>query len=186
MLPEISLNILDISQNSIAAKASLIQITVETRTEEALLRVVIEDDGKGMSEEALARVTDPFFTTRTTREIGLGVPFFKQEAESTGGTFSIDSDPGRGTIVTAVFHTDHIDCMPLGDLNATIRSLVTMEPQIDFLYTRIVDGRSFVLDTREMREILGGVPFDAPEVSEFLSQFLEENENELSGNGRCG
>ncbi len=180
MLPEISLNILDITQNSISAGAGLIQITVETRTGENLLRVTIEDDGKGMTKEALEHVEDPFYTTRTTREIGLGVPFFKQGAESTGGVFSIESEPGEGTVVTAEFHTDHIDCMPLGDLNATIRSLVTMEPQIDFRYKRIVDDASFVLDTREMREILGDVPFYVPEVSEFLAQYLEENENELS------
>ncbi len=183
MLPEISLNILDIAQNSIAAGASLILITVETRTEENLLRVDIEDDGKGMSEEVLENVEDPFYTTRTTRGVGLGIPFFKQEAESTGGSFSILSEPGKGTKVTARFCTDNIDCMPLGDVNATIRSLVTMEPGIDFCYTRIVDGSSFVLDTREVREILDGVPLDAPEVSEFLNQYLNDNETELSGNG---
>ncbi len=182
MLPEISLNILDIAQNSISAHASLIRITVETLTDKALLRVVIEDDGDGMDEEALASVTDPFFTSRTTRSVGLGIPFFKQEAESTGGHFEIASEPGSGTAVTAEFRTDNIDCMPLGDVNSTIKSLVTMEPDIDFLYTRIIDGRSFDLDTREMREILGDVPFDSPEVSEFMSEYLEENENELSDN----
>ncbi len=183
MLPEISLNILDVAQNSISAQASLIRITVETRTKEYRLRIVIADNGKGMSPEALDQVTDPFFTTRTTRQVGLGIPFFKQGAESTGGSFSIGSEPGAGTVVTAEFCTDNIDCMPLGDLNATIRSLVTMTPGIDFLYTRIVDDRSFVLDTREMREILAGVPLDAPEVSEFLRQYLKENEEELLQNG---
>ncbi len=179
MLPEISLNILDIAQNSISAKASLVQITVETDTVSRRLRVVIEDDGKGMSEEAVAAVTDPFYTTRTTRSVGLGIPFLKQEAECTGGEFSICSEPGRGTVVSAVFCTDHIDCMPLGDVNATILSLVTMNSYPDFLYRRMVDGRSFSLDTREMREILGNIPFDQPEVYTFLRDYLEENETDV-------
>ncbi len=186
MLPEISLNILDIAQNSISAGASLIRITVDTRTREHRLQVVIADDGEGMSEDALAKVTDPFYTTRTTRGVGLGIPFFKQEAEASGGSFSIDSAPGIGTTVQALFCTDNIDCMPLGDLNATIRSLVTMEPEIDFCYTRSADDRSFILDTREMRQILGDVPFDAPEVSEFLAEYLEENEKELMENDAGG
>ncbi len=181
MLPEISLNILDIAQNSISAGASLIAITVESRLAEHRLTVVIEDDGRGMSAEAIAQVEDPFYTTRTTRSVGLGVPFFKQEAECTGGSFAITSEVGSGTKVEAVFCTDHIDCMPLGDLNATMQSLITMNPRIDFCYTRRVEDGSFVLDTREMREILGDVGFDTPEVTAFLTEFLEENENELNG-----
>ena len=179
MLPEISLNILDIAQNSISAEASLIQIKAESDSDKCLLKVTITDNGKGMTEEMLTAVTDPFFTTRTTRSVGLGIPFFKQEAECTGGSFSIDSACGRGTTVTALFHTDHIDCMPLGDMSATIHELVTMNPAIDFVYERRVDDRGFTLDTREMREILGEVPFDLPEVSEFIQSYLEENESEI-------
>ncbi len=180
MLPEISLNILDIVQNSVVAEASLIQITVDTTTAGALLRIEVADDGVGMSEEMLASVIDPFFTTRRTRSVGLGIPFFKQEAESTGGDFSIISSPGEGTTVTAIFCTDHIDCMPLGDINATIEALITMYPQLDFAYRRIVDEREFCLDTRQMREILGDVPLDAPEVRGFIQDFLAENEESLS------
>ncbi|MCD8150725.1 MAG: ATP-binding protein [Clostridiales bacterium] len=181
MLPEISLNILDIAQNSIVAEASLIQITVDETTEGHLLKAEIEDNGRGMSEDTLASVIDPFFTTRKTRNVGLGIPFLKQEAESTGGMFHIQSEPGKGTVVTAIFCTDHIDCMPLGDVNATIHSLITMNPQIDFFYRRVVNDRSFELDTREMRGILGGIPFDTPDVSLFLKQFLEENEATVIG-----
>ena len=180
MLPEISLNILDIAQNSISANASLIQITVASDTCNHLLQVTIEDDGKGMSEDAVHAVTDPFFTTRTTRNVGLGIPFFKQEAECTGGSFFICSEPGQGTKVKTVFCTDHTDCMPLGDINATIHSLVTMNTQVDFCYRRSVDGRSYVLDTRELREMLGDISFDVPDVSQFLREYLEENENELT------
>ena len=179
MLPEISLNILDIVQNSISAKASLINIVVESNRTEQLLKVRISDNGRGMTEEQIASVTDPFFTTRTTRSVGLGIPFFKQAAECTGGDFSIVSRLGEGTTVEAAFHTDHIDCMPLGDVNATIHSLVTMNSSIDFLYERYLDDRSFVLDTRQMREILGDIPFDVPDVSIFLKNYLEENETEI-------
>lgn len=182
MLPEISLNILDIAQNSISAKASLIRIAVETNTKENLLKITIADNGAGMSKEAVSSVIDPFFTTRTTRNVGLGIPFFKQAAECTGGEFFIESQQGKGTDVMTVFHTDHIDCMPLGDVNATIHSLITMNPGVDFCYERKIDERSFILDTREMREILGDIPFDLPDVSVFIKNYLEENETEIRKN----
>lgn len=103
MMPEISLNILDVAENSVRAGASLIEIGVSVQTEEDTLTVVIKDDGCGMSAEQVEKVQDPFYTTRTTRRVGLGVPFFKQAAESTGGSFSIMSELGKGTVVTAVF-----------------------------------------------------------------------------------
>ncbi len=188
MLPEISLNILDVAQNSISAEASHIRIEVAEGSADHSLKVVIADDGRGMTKETVEQVIDPFFTTRTTRKVGLGVPFLKQAAECTGGAFSIASEPGVGTTVTATFHTDNIDCMPLGDINATIHSLVTMNTGIDFRYERSVDGASFVLDTEEFREILGDVPFDEPEVSGFIRSFLEENESEIinGGEGAAG
>ncbi len=179
MLPEISLNVLDIVQNSVTAGASLIQITVEEITEKNRLSVEITDNGCGMTEEMLCAVQDPFFTTRTTRTIGLGIPFFKQEAEAVGGSFYLASALGEGTTIAAVFCTDHIDCMPLGDINATIHALITMHPALDFVYTRTLDRSTFVLDTREMREILGGIPFDEPDVAVFIKQYLEENETDL-------
>ena len=132
MLPEISLNILDISENSVSAKATEIKIVICVNTQQNQLMVQITDNGKGMDAETLNRVTDPFYTTRTTRKVGLGIPFFKQEAECTGGSFSISSVPGKGTQITAVFCTDSIDCMPLGNLNETVYSLIVMHPDIDF------------------------------------------------------
>lgn len=180
MLPEISLNILDISQNSISAGATLIEIKVDINTEKKQLFVMINDNGKGMSEGQLAQVADPFFTTRTTRNVGLGIPFFKQAAECTGGDFSISSVPGKGTGVMALFCTDHIDCMPLGDINATIHSLVTMNESIDFYYEYKVNHDKFELDTREIRKIVGDVSFQEPEISEFLRGYLEENEAEIN------
>lgn len=180
MLPEISLNILDIAQNSISANADRIEIRLFRDTDRKTLTVTISDNGTGMTEEIVREVTDPFFTTRTTRKVGLGIPFFKQAAECTGGKFSISSKVGSGTCTKAVFCTDHIDCMPLGDVNATILSLITMNEQICFFYEYRVNHSGFHLDTGEMREILGDISFSQPEVRKFLKEYLQENESEVN------
>lgn len=179
MLPEISLNILDITQNSISAKASIVDILVAIDRQLEQLHLRIRDNGKGMDPQTVEHVTDPFYTTRTTRKVGLGIPFLKQAAQATGGAFSIESEVGVGTVIDAVFHTGHIDCMPLGDICETIQSLVIMNQQIDFVFTYKVDEREFVLDTRELKEILGDVSFQEPEVSAFICEFLRENKTEV-------
>lgn len=181
MLPELSLNVLDISENSVKAGASLITICVSADHAADRLVIEIADNGCGMSSEQLARVTDPFYTTRTTRRVGLGIPFFKYAAESTGGSFRMESAPGQGTTVTAVFGLSHIDRMPLGDMSSTIHNLIVYHPDRDFRYTFTADGLSFTLDTREMRELLGDVPLDAPEISAYILEYLTENHLETSG-----
>ncbi|MDD7025359.1 MAG: ATP-binding protein [Lachnospiraceae bacterium] len=178
MMTEISLNILDIAENSIRASASLVTIDVTIDTAADRLRVFIGDDGCGMTPEQLAHAEDPFFTTRTTRKVGLGIPFFKMAAESAGGDFSIWSRPGKGTIVQADFGLSHIDRMPLGDICGTIHTLIVFNPGTDFLFTYTYDQKSFHLDTREFREILGDVPFDVPEVSRYIADYLKENKQE--------
>lgn len=178
MMTEISLNILDVAENSVRAHASLIEITVAANTQSDTLTVMIKDNGCGMTKEQAENAADPFFTTRTTRKVGLGIPFFKYAAESTGGSFTIDSTPGAGTTVTAVFGLSHIDRMPLGDMTSTIHTLIVYHQQIDFLYTYCMDERSFTLDTREFRQILGDVTFDQPEVSSYIREYLEENKSE--------
>ncbi len=130
MMTEISLNILDVAQNSVSAGASLIEISVIADTESDMMSVTVKDDGCGMAEEQLSKVTDPFFTTRTTRNIGLGVPFFKMSAESTGGRFKIESEKGRGTCVTAEFILSSIDRMPLGDITGTVHTLIVFNADI--------------------------------------------------------
>ena len=181
MLPEISLNVLDIAQNSIRAEADLIEIGVLVDRKADTLTVIINDNGCGMTKEQIAHVEDPFFTTRSTRKIGLGVPFFKMSAIITGGSFEITSEVKVGTKVKAVFVLSHIDRMPLGDINSTIHTLVTYNTNIDFVYTYEFDGESFVLDTRQMKEILGGVPLDSPEVSAYIKEYLDENKKETDG-----
>lgn len=180
-MPEISLNILDIAENSTRANASLVEIFVVIQTLEQTLTVIIKDNGCGMTKAQTEQVTDPFFTTRKTRRVGLGIPFFKYAAESTGGSFTLASRLGEGTAVKAVFYTSHIDCMPLGQISETIHTLVVYHPETDFVYTYQVDNRQFVLDTRQFREILGEVPFSAPEVSRYIMEYLTENKAQTDG-----
>lgn len=181
MLPELSLHILDIAENSVRAEASLISIRVFVSPASDFLSIEIEDNGTGMTKEELLKVTDPFFTTRTTRRIGLGVSFFKMAAENSGGTFSITSAPGEGTCTKASFGLSHIDRMPMGGLVQTIHTLVTMHPETDFIYDYTYEDRSFHMDTREFRRILGDVPFGEPEVSRFILSYLTENQQETDG-----
>ncbi|MEG1457787.1 MAG: ATP-binding protein [Acetivibrio sp.] len=179
MMPELSLNILDIAENSIRAQASLVEIEVLADTQEDILSICIKDNGKGMTKEQAAHVEDPFFTTRTTRKVGLGIPFFKQAALSTNGSFSIVSAPGEGTVVKASFQLSHIDRMPLGDITSTIHTLVTFNTHTDFLYRYTYNKESFTLDTREIKEILGDVPLNSYEVSSYIKDFLLENKSEV-------
>ena len=180
-MQELSLNILDVVQNSIAAGATLVEISVKRSTQPPCpMKIVIIDNGRGMSQEQLEQVTDPFYTTRTTRKVGLGVPLFQMAAQMTGGDFSIQSQLGVGTTVTAVVMTSHIDAMPLGDMAATMASLIQTCPQTDFVYTYQIDEHSFTLDTREMKEILGDVSLSAPQVVLFIRDYIAENTAQVS------
>ena len=172
---ELSLNILDIAQNSITANASLITIEVLENTVEHTLLVGIYDNGKGMSEEQVRSVIDPFFTTRTTRKVGMGIPLFKMAAEQTGGSLEIKSELGVGTEIRATFKTDSIDFTPLGEVASTIQMLITMNTDRDFVYKHKVDEKEFVCDTRELKGILGDVPLDTYEVSQWILEFIKEN-----------
>jgi hypothetical protein len=173
MMPEISLNP-GVAQNSVTAGSSLTEIKYG-RPGERPADGFIRDNGRGMTEEQVRRVTDPFFTTRTTRKVGLGVPFFKMAAELTGGSFRIESTPGVGTEITAVFGLGHIDRMPLGDMAGTMTALIGPNPSLDFLLRYAVDENGFVMDTREIRKILDGVPLSEPEVLSFITGFINEN-----------
>lgn len=179
MLPEISLTVLDIVSNSITAGASNVSILIGADRATDRLTFTVEDDGRGMTKEQLERATDPFYTTRTTRDIGLGLPFLKQEALMTGGDFSISSEPGKGTSLTAVFGLSHIDRMPLGNITETIHQLIIYNENVRFLYTYRFDSKEFTLDTAEIREILGDVSFKEPEVSGFILAFLEEHKQDV-------
>ena len=178
---ELSLHILDITENAVRAGASLIRIEVLEDTCAHTLTIGIYDNGSGMDEETVNRVLDPFYTTRTTRKIGMGIPLFKMAAEQTGGSFHLSSKLCFGTNVQAKFKTDHVDCTPLGDMNETMLTLLTMHEDIDFYYRRKCDEREFVLNTMELREILTGVPFHEPSVRAWLQGFLDENTKQVVG-----
>lgn len=180
-MTELSLNILDIAENSVKAGASLTEIMVTVKSDANFLEIIISDNGCGMSEEQVKKVIDPFYTTRTTRKVGLGVPFFKESAEAAGGSFFIESKVGVGTTVKASYELDNIDRMPMGDLTATIHTLVTMHDDLDFLFTYKVDENEFVLDTRELREILGDISFKEYEVSQYIKDYLKENITSVTG-----
>lgn len=178
-MKELSLNILDIAENSVKARASLTQILLSETAN--TLTLTIADDGCGMDAETVRRVTDPFYTTRTTRSVGLGLPLLKLEAEMTDGTLDVVSrheaefPDNHGTTVTAVFHTDHIDCPPLGDVVATMTTLIQGHPDTDFLFRHEREGRESVeLDTRELRLVLEDVPLDSYEVLQWIDGFLKE------------
>ena len=172
---ELSLNVLDIAQNSVRAEAGLIEIELLESTEKNELIIGIYDNGKGMTKEQLEAVSDPFFTTRTTRKIGMGIPLFRMAAEMTDGKLEIESEVGVGTRVKAFFRTDHLDFVPVGDMASTMVTLITMNEHIDFLYRRSVDDKSFTLDTRSLKEVLGGVPFSEPSISAWLRDYMNEN-----------
>lgn len=177
---ELSLNVMDVAQNSVMAGATLTMIRVMEQGNH--LQIEIRDNGKGMTEEQVKNVTDPFYTTRTTRKVGLGVPLFKMQAEMTGGGLTITSKPGEGTDVVATFDMSHVDMIPIGDMESTILLLITCNPDSDFVYYRSHDDRSFTLDTREIRAVLGeDVPLNTPDVTAWIKEFLQENLDSIQG-----
>ncbi len=179
---ELSLNVMDVAQNSITAKASLVTIIVKESDKDDFLDITIKDNGCGMTKEQVQNVIDPFFTTRTTRKVGLGVPLFKMAAEQTGGSFSIDSTVDVGTTLYAHFVKSSVDMTPLGDINSTVKILVQCNPDIDFVFSHSTDNGEFTLDTKELREILGeDVPLNTPDVLEWIGGFLSEQSNIICG-----
>ena len=177
-MKELSLNVLDITKNSVKAGASLIHISLVEAG--SLLTMTITDNGCGMKPEVLETVMNPFYTTRTTRKVGMGVPLLMLAAEQTGGTVTIESrheedhPDDHGTVVTAPFHTDHIDFTPIGDMVSTMETLIQGSPDIDFVYVHDRNGAAVELDTRQLREVLRDVPLDSFEVVQWIGDFLRE------------
>ncbi len=177
-MKELSLNILDIAKNSVKAKAENILIKLDET--DKTLTLTIKDDGCGMSEETVQNVMNPFYTTRTTRNVGLGIPLLKLAAEQTGGTIEIssvcetDSPENHGTTVTAVFFKNHLDFTPLGDVVSTVTVLIQGSPDIDWQFVHNFNGDSVELNTKDLREILGDVPLDNYEVIKWIEDFLKE------------
>ena len=184
-MKELSLNILDIAKNSVKAGASLIEILL-TETNEKLT-ICIKDNGCGMTAQTVKNVTNPFYTTRTTRKVGMGLPLFKLEAEMTGGSLSVESyhqdeyPDTHGTVVTADFYKSHIDFIPLGDIVASIVTLIQGSPEIDFLFKHALLSGEIILDTREIREVLGSdIPLNSIEIIKWITDSLNDEYGALN------
>jgi len=163
-LREIALHVLDIAENGVAANADCIHIHVEENRSANILKIVVNDNGKGIAPDKVHRITDPFFTTRTTRRVGLGLSLFETAARQCEGDFTVESEPGKGTRITATFQYNHIDRVPVGDMAATIATLIIGNPKVDFVYHHSIDGRLFALDTREIKQAADGISLSDPVV----------------------
>lgn len=170
---ELSLNILDLVENSLKAGAKLVNITVAINLN--TLTIIIEDDGSGMSAEFIKKVVDPFITTRTTRKVGMGIPLIKMAAEAAGGQFVIESKEGVGTKVTATFKLDHIDRAPLGALEDTIVTLLANGQDADIVLKYEFNDKEFIFDTREIKEHLADIPIYNSEILQFIKGLIKEN-----------
>ena len=180
-MKNLALHILDIVQNSIRAEASLVDIYLYQSKKKNTVELVIKDDGKGMSQEMLKKVTDPYITSRKERKVGLGISLLKQNAEQANGSFSISSGEGRGTMLNATFQLDHLDTPPLGDVIDTIVILTTGNPKVDFIYSHITDQGEYTYDSRKVKEVLEDVPIYDSQVATFLRDMLRENIEENCG-----
>lgn len=176
-MKDIAFHITDIAENSLRAGAS--QVRIELEQSGSGLKLTIADNGCGMSEETILRATNPFYTTRTTRKVGLGLPFLIQNAEQCGGGVTVRSEPGVGTVVEAVFVTDNIDCPPVGDLAGTVTMIMTGNPDVNTVFG-ISNGESaFTISTAEIKEIMGGVPIGLPRVSSMVRDIIGDNISEI-------
>jgi hypothetical protein len=173
-LRELALHLLDIAENSVSANAGTITITVEEDSAADRLKMSVEDNGKGMDAEMVARVTDPFVTSRTTRKVGLGIPLLKAAAEACEGGLTIQSEVGKGTRVDIEFQLSHIDRMPLGNLASTILTLLVGSPEVHWIFEYTADGQTFLFDSEPIMETLAGVPLTDPAILGYLREMLVE------------
>ncbi len=176
---DLSLHIIDIIQNSISAGAKAIKLIVVENLIDDKLIISVEDNGKGIERDKLKQLADPFFTSRTTRKVGLGIPLFKQSAVQSGGDLVIESEVGVGTKVTASFVNSHIDRPPLGDLPNTVVLMISSNPSLFFEFKYIFNHNEFSINTDEINEALGGSPIYEPSVIRYLTELIRENIEEL-------
>lgn len=181
MMKEISLHILDIVENSVSAGATLIEVDITVLHAEDKLSVTVKDNGCGMDDALQQSVISPFTTSRTTRKVGLGIPFFKAGAEAAGGGFYLTSKVGVGTETGAWYRISNIDRPPLGDMAETMLTLSVCNKDVDFVLTYKVDNDEFLFDTRMIRQTLGEVPLSEPAVMGWMREYLNEGIQELNG-----
>ena len=181
-MKELSLHVLDIVRNSIRAEASKISILIEEAIDDNKLVISIEDNGKGMNEEILKKIENPFYTSRDVRSVGLGIPLLKAAAERCNGCIKIQSEEGVGTKFYCEMDYNHIDRAPLGKIQDTIMILLNDSDKYELVYTHVYKGNHFVFDTMKIKEILDGVPMDSPDVLMWVREYILENITEIKKN----
>lgn len=181
-MEDLSLHILDIAENSLAAGANRIEINI--RESDDLLVLEVRDNGGGMDEEILKMVSDPFFTTKTVRKVGLGIPLLKQAAEECGGELTIHSEKGKGTIITAKFKRSHIDLKPMGDIGATIMVLIASNPDIDIVLEYNNEGQIYRFDTKKLRANIEGMPINLPTILSIVKEEINKGIRNIKGGGK--
>jgi len=179
-LRELALHILDIAENSIAAGASQIEICIRKDSRDDELIISVKDNGKGMDDELIAKVMDPFTTSRTTRKVGLGIPLLKQASDASNGEMTIESQLGKGTLLTAKFQESHIDRMPIGNLADTFLTLLLGTPEVNWVLDYQVNDEVFHFDDTEVKEVLDGMSLTDYRVIEYLTNTIQNGINEIN------
>ncbi|KUG21864.1 sensory transduction histidine kinase [hydrocarbon metagenome] len=176
---ELAAHILDIAENSVRAEAKLIEINIDEDTVNDSLSIEIIDDGQGMNPEEIKKALDPFYTTKTVRRIGLGLPLLADATQRSGGYFNLESKEGKGTTVQAFFGLTHIDRQPLGDIISSLIILIAGNSNVNFIYRHRCDDRQFALDTRIIRKEIDDIPINNPAILKYIRDVLEEGFNEI-------
>ena len=179
-MKEISMHILDITMNSIKAEASLIEIIIDDSIINNYLKITIKDNGKGMSENTINKVTNPFYTTRTTRKVGLGIPMLKESCERCNSYLKINSQLYVGTTILCCFERSNIDRAPLGNMGETIMTIINSTDNCDLIYTHITDNGTFIFNTIEVKKMLEGLDINDNSILLWIKEYINENVNLFS------
>lgn len=174
-MKNLALHILDLAENSVRAKAGSIEICIDEERDNDCCRLTILDDGAGMEAEQLLKASEPFFTTRNTRKVGLGLPLVRQNAERTGGSFSLFSEPGKGTRLEAAFGMSHPDMLPLGEIDDVLVLLMVSHPRVRLVYEHRTPSGSYRFDSEAIRDVLGNARENNQEIRKFLREMVTEN-----------
>ena len=177
-MTDLSCFLLDILFNSVEAKSKNINLIIKEDVVNNILEVCIIDDGMGMTKEQLNRVTDPFYTSRNTRKVGLGIPFYKELCEQCGGTFHIDSKEYIGTTIMSTFQYNAIDLPDIGDMEDTI-CLIIMNQDVDLLYQHICHHKEFKFDTKEIKKIIKDIPITNPQIIMWIKNHIKTELSKL-------
>jgi len=176
---ELAAHILDIAENSVRAGAKTVEIIIDENDSKNLLSIKINDDGSGMTKEEIKKVFDPFYTTKKVRRFGLGIPLLYDAAQRAGGKLIIKSIIGKGTRLTATFQMNHLDRQPMGNITSTIINLIAGNSFVDFIYKHRHNDRRFALDTREIRNEIGDLPMNHPEILKYIREVINEGLSEI-------